>query len=186
MSNEAKPNEEEQGGDAGSNPSDGGEFVTKKDFENLQKGVEKLAGKINKSGEGEEGDGGSELPEPKAKVGGINPIVRKIYLKDNKEFLEVEDEVVEEASKLGVDPIEYYEGKKGWQLEAKARADSKKAKEESKNNIESPSGAITKDSSIDFAKVKPEQINKMDKETYSKYQNYLRQTQGEVPISRKS
>ena len=184
MSNETNPHKEESEGNNGSTPNDGGEFVTKEEFKNVQKGIEKIAEQLNKSGESKEGEVNAPKPEPK--VEGINPIVRKIYLKDNKEFLEVEEEVVAEATLLGIDPIEYYEGKKGWQLEAKARADSKKAKEESKNNIESPSGAITKDSSIDFAKVKPEQINKMDKETYSKYQNYLRQTQGEVPISRKS
>ncbi len=173
-------------------PEDGGEEVpvTRAEFEALKKGVAKGFSEKGQEGEGKEGEQeeGAEKVTPEAKPTpsetAYNPIVKKIYMKDTPEIAEVWDEVEKEAKELGQDPIEYYEGKKGWQLEAQARAKAKQEKEQTKNDIDSPSGTITKDTKINFDKITPEQIKNLDADARNNYREHLRRTEGGVSIRR--
>ena len=179
MSEETKPAEEVQE----AKPTEGGEFATKEDLKNLSKGIEKLAEKLNKSTSvAEEDDTTSDEDKPSNPT--VSPVVKKLYTEQKPEIEEVWDEVEEEAKALGQDPIEYFESKKGWQLEAKARLEAKKEKERAKNNIDSPSSKITQDTKVDFSKIKPEQISKLDKDQREAYREYLRDKEGGVTIIR--
>lgn len=102
-----------------------------------------------------------------------NSVIKRLFFKEIPEAETVWDDVEKEAKDLGVDPFEHYEGKKGWQLEAKARFEAKKEEEAAKSKVKNPSNNIG-DGEIDFANVKPEQISKMSAKDYAKYQEYMR------------
>ena len=132
--------------------------VSREEFNNLIKGVKKLAstqGRLKKE----------VVTEASAKViapaTATNSILKKLYAKESPEILTVWDEIVAEAPK-GVDPIEYYEGKKGWQLEAKARHDAKTEEETNKSKIDKPSSGIVSSKKIDLSKVNSEDVGKLD------------------------
>lgn len=146
--------------------------VSYEDFVNLQKGVEKLAAKLNgssKEGGSKEGDG---EPEPKPKTS-YSSVVKTLYTDKHPEINLVWDEMLSEATALGQDPIDYYESKKGWQLEAKARAEAEREKESAKDalNIE---GKPSVDARIDFSKITPEQISKLSEKQREQYRVFLR------------
>ncbi len=113
----------------------------------------------------------------------MSNVVKNLYLERNPEFSAVEDEVNEEARSLGVDPIDYYESKMGWKLEAKARANANEEKEKAKNAIESPSGNVSGNDVVDFSKIKPEEIKGLSKEQMTKYREHLKRG-SEMPIKR--
>ena len=162
--------------------------VTREEFKNMQKGIENLASKMNSDGDGteKEGEEKEKKESPKPKVDNYNPVVKRLYTKSTPEIEEVWDEVVEEANALGQDPIEYYEGKKGWQLEAKARLRTKNEKEKTKDKLEEPSGKITKDSKINFDKITPEQISNLDSGAREEYRKYLRKADSGITLIRRS
>lgn len=176
---ELNPNEEAEA----KSQEEGNVYVTQDDFKNLQKGVENLASKLNQSGENveqeENAEEASTTPAPT-----ISPIVKKLYLEKTPEIEEVWDEVEAEAKSLGQDTIEYYESKTGWKLEAKARANAKEKKEQTKNDIDSPSGTITSDTKINFDKITPEQIRNLDSGARDNYREHLRRAEGGVSIRR--
>ncbi len=171
-----------------STPDDGGEevTVTREEFNALKKGVDKFFSEEGQN-KGKEEESTVETQEeestPSGYSSGYSSVVKKLYFDKTPEIEEVWDEVLAEAKAIGQDPIEYYESKKGWQLEAQSRAEDKRVKEQTKNNIESPSGTITGDS-INFDKIKPEQIGKLDVEGRQKYREHLRSSQGGTKIIR--
>lgn len=169
------------GGEAEAKQNEGGqETVSVEDFKNLQKGIEKMATELNslknKPSQGKEA-------EDEAKPVQMSNVVKNLYLERNPEFSEVEKEVNEEAKALGVDPIDYYESKMGWKLEAKARAKANEEKEAAKNAIEAGSGNVT-NKTIDFSNIKPEEIKGLDKEQMNKYREHLRRG-SENPVIRR-
>lgn len=115
----------------------------------LEKGVKKLATQR-----------GKEKAEPKKETkeveSSIPSYVKRLYFKENPAIETVWDELVKEAGDK--DPIEYYESKKGWQLEAKARFDEKRQEEESKSKIDRPSNYAGGSKKFDPMKVKPEEV----------------------------
>ena len=161
---------------------EGQETVSVEDFKNMQKGIEKMAETINslKPSGGKEAEITPVVEEANPKMSNV---VKNLYLERNPEFSEVEDEVNEEARSLGVDPIDYYESKMGWKLEAKARANANEEKEKAKNAIESPSGNVSGNEVVDFSKIKPEEIKGLSKEQMTKYREHLKRG-SEMPIKR--
>lgn len=178
---EAKLNPSKEG-DTPKPEGEGVQYATAEDLKNLQKGIENLASKFNELGGKKEGE--QESPKPAEQKPQYSPVVKRIYVKDNPEIEEVWDEMSAEAQSLGIDPIEYYESKKGWQLEAKARLREKQKKDEVKSKIDEPSGVITEKTSIDFSKITPEQIRQLDPKMREQYRDYLRRTEGGVKIIR--
>lgn len=178
---EAKLNPSEEG-QAPKPGEEGVQYATAEEVKNLQKGIENLASKVNEFGGKKEGE--QDSPKPTEQKPQYSPVVKRIYTKDVPEIEEVWDEMSEEAQALGVDPIEYYESKKGWQLEAKARLQAKQKKDEVKSKIDEPSGVITEKANIDFAKITPEQIRQLNPKAREQYRDYLRRTEGGVKIIR--
>jgi hypothetical protein len=101
-----------------------------------------------------------------------NAVIKRLYFKEVPEAETVWDDVEKEAKELNVDPFDYFESKKGWQLEAKARFEAKKEEEVAKSKVKNPSNTIG-DGEIDFAKIKPEQISKLSTKDYARYKDYL-------------
>jgi hypothetical protein len=168
-----------------STPEDGGEdniSVTREEFDALKKGVDKFFSEQGQRRNEEDDDDDDD--DDIESTSSVSPIVKKLYFKETPEIKEVWDEVEEEALELGQDPIEYYESKKGWQLEAKARVQAREEKENIKNKIDSPDNTITKDTKVDFANITPEQIRMLDAGARDKYRDYLRKTEGGTIIKR--
>lgn len=175
----------------GNSPEGGQETVSVEDFKNLQKGVEKLAESMNSFKKEEQPAEGKEAkpednPKEEAKPAPMSNVVRNLYLKENPEFTEVEDEVKEEARQLGVDPIDYYESKQGWKLEAKVRAEARKKEEEAKSSIEGSNGKPNIEETVDFSKIKPEQVKSLSPKQMDKYREHLRSQSGQTPITRRN
>lgn len=167
------------------------EGVSVEDFKNLQKGVQKLAESFNslKSSENKEAKDESDgKPEDKSEVkpAPLSNVVKNLYLEKNPEFAEVEDEVMEESRQLGIDPIDYYESKQGWKLEAKARVQAKEEKEKAKSSIDNPSGKPAGADSLDYSKVKADQIKNLSPEQMDKYREYLRTNSPKAEIKRRN
>jgi hypothetical protein len=102
-----------------------------------------------------------------------NTVIKRLYFKEVPEAETVWDDVEKEAKELGVDPFNYYESKKGWQLEAKARFEAQKEEKAAKSKIKNPSNIIG-DREIDFAKITPNQISKLSDKEYAKYKEFLK------------
>lgn len=146
---------------------------------NLNKGIEKLASKLNQ-GAGDNKEGGDRSPKPEQKY---SSVVKTLYMEKHSEIETVWDEMAEEAAALGQDPIDYYESKKGWQLEAKARVEAERKREEAKVFTESPSGKPAGNERVDFSTIKPEQIAGLSAKQREDYRNYLR-TQNPIEMKR--
>lgn len=140
--------------------SESDDFPTREEYNNLLKGTKKLASELGRLKK--ERDAKPEVKtetQTTVKTEGevkFSPILKRLYEKDNPEIKEVWDELVKDTPQ-GQDPIEYYESKKGWQLEAKARYDARTEDEANKEKIRKPSSG-TVPSKIDVSKVKAEDV----------------------------
>lgn len=120
--------------------------VSRKEYENLKKGAQKLAtelGRLKK--EGVKPTESEVKPEPSS-------VIKNLYFKANPEAVEIWDEVEKEAKNLGKDPFDLYEGSSYFKGEAKARAEVKAEEEENKAKIARPS-SLTGKTGISFDKI---------------------------------
>lgn len=138
--------------------SDSDDLPTREEYNNLLKGTKKLAselGRLKKERETKP-EVKTETQTPVNTEGEVkvNSVLKRLYEKENPEIKEVWDELVKDTPK-GQDPIEYYESKKGWQLEAKARYDARTEDEANKEKIRKPSSGTS--FKQDFSNVKTEE-----------------------------
>lgn len=140
--------------------SESDDLPTREEYNNLLKGTKKLAselGRLKKERENKP-EVKTETQTPVNTEGEVkvNSVLKRLYEKENPEITEVWDELVKDTPK-GQDPIEYYESRKGWQLEAKARYDARTEDEANKEKIRKPSSG-TAPSKTDVSKVKAEDV----------------------------
>jgi hypothetical protein len=124
--------------------------VTRKELERLEKGIQKLA--TNMGRQKVEETKGVAKEEPQS-------VMKSLYFKANPEAQEIWDEVTNEATKLGRDPFELYEGSAYFKGEAKARAEAKAEEEKSKSKVNKPSSDV--DFSKNIGSIKEEDIDKL-------------------------
>jgi len=122
--------------------------VTRKELERLEKGIQKLATNM-----------GRQKVEPKEEAKEPQSVIKGLYFKANPEAQEIWDEVTNEATKLGKDPFELYEGSTYFKGEAKARFDAKAEEEKNKAKVNKPSSDV--EFSKNIASVKEEDIDKL-------------------------
>jgi hypothetical protein len=141
--------------------SDSNDLPTREEYNNLVKGTKKLASELGRLRK--ERDATEVKTEIKTEVKTdevkYSSVLKRLYEDKHPEIKEVWDEVLKETPQ-GQDPIEYYEGKKGWQLEAKARYDARTEDEANKEKIRKPSNGVVKNT-VDVSKVKPEEVEKL-------------------------
>lgn len=141
--------------------------VSREEFNRLQKGIKKMASQL-----GQTKKEPIKEEQPKQEDINYNPILKRLYLKESPEMETVWDEVVKETPQ-GQDPIAYYESKKGWQLEAKARHNAIKEDEVNRSKIDKPSNS-TATTRKDFSHIKSEgdltKLSTADKASYFKAQ----------------
>ena len=100
--------------------------VTREEFEHLKKGVQKMATDVGREKKPEQD---KPKDEPTVVETVTNPVIKNLYFKANPEAQEIWDEVTNEATKLGKDPFELYEGSAYFKGEAKARSEAKAEEE---------------------------------------------------------
>lgn len=138
--------------------NDSDDLPTREEYNNLLKGTKKLAselGRLKKERGTVQGTGAEkQTPAKEESTVKFSPVLKRLYEKENPEIQEVWEELVKEVPQ-GQDPIEYYESKKGWQLEAKARYDARTEDEVNKEKIKKPSSGTS--FKQDFSNVKTEE-----------------------------
>ena len=131
--------------------------VSRKEYEDLKKGAQKLATELGRLKKGQVETKPKETKEVKTEG---NSVIKNLYFKANPEAQEVWDMVEEDAKALGKDPFELYENRQGYKLEAKARAEAKIEEEKNKSKIARPSSQAGS-SQVDISKVSSEDVSKL-------------------------
>lgn len=122
--------------------------VTREEFENLKKGIQKMATDKGRE-EAETVENVQEQPTQESSFNS-NEI---IYLNQRPEAKEVWGDVKQRAEQVGVDPIQFYESDNIIQDYAKRKFDEAQKESESKNKITGPSSFKGNGKKVDFSKV---------------------------------
>jgi hypothetical protein len=123
--------------------------VSRKEYEDLKKGAQKLATEL----------GRLKKTEPKEAVTG-NSVMKNLYFKANPEAELEWGNVEKTAKELGKDPFELYENSAYLKGEAKAKYEAKLEEEKNKSKIAKPS-TQTGSSQEDITSTKPEDVGKL-------------------------